>query len=266
MKPPDSFPQTAAQPPSPGASKSTPAGVAIAFATSELRTAVKRHQSNILYLLWFVAPGATVFTSEIQCLRADNVARMTSAIICVHQAGGTCFSLERLYKIAHSKEKETRLLFNKETAHATLTIAAPNTATMMNSAKDSAGYTTMGHRGGIITSSPKLCSLSPSPPCTIGDGMRRNPFNEIFLTTFLPAFSNGSSSRCAPADAVLVMSANGSPGSSEQKMNVVDKPVTVLCADGVKNYEEPAKHGSSIVFFLAPLAKMLRLQHTEDEH
>jgi hypothetical protein len=37
-------------------------------------------------------------------------------------------------------------------------------------------------------------------------------------------------------------------------MNVVDKPVMVLYADGVENYEEPAKHGSTAIFF-APLAK-----------
>jgi hypothetical protein len=45
------------------------------------------------------------------------------------------------------------------------------------------------------------------------------------------------------------MSANGSPGSSKKKMNFVDKPVTVLYADGVKNYEELAKRGSSAVFY-----------------
>ncbi len=71
----------------------------------------------------------------------------------------------------------------------------------------------------------------------------------MFLTTFLPAFLNGSSGRCAPADAVLVMRANGSPGSGKQKMNAIDKPVMVLYADGVKNNEELAKHGSSAIFF-----------------
>jgi hypothetical protein len=58
MKPPDSFAQAAMQPPSPDASKPTPAKVAIASTTSKLTSAVKRHQSNILSLLWSAPPGA----------------------------------------------------------------------------------------------------------------------------------------------------------------------------------------------------------------
>jgi hypothetical protein len=221
MRPPDSFAQAAARSPSPDASKPTPAKVAIASATSKLTSAVKRHQSNIIFLLWSVALGATVSALKVQRLRARSIARMTSATIHVQQAGGMHFSLERLYKIAYSEEKEARLLFNKETAHPTLTIAAPNPTTMMSSAKDSSWYTTVGRCGGIITSSPKLHSLSPSPPCTNGNGMRRNPFNEMFLATFLPAFLNGSSGRCAPTDAVLVMSAKSSPSSSKQKRTLL---------------------------------------------
>jgi hypothetical protein len=119
------------------------------------------------------------------------------------------FSLKCLYEIAHYDEKEARLLFNKESAHTTLTIAAKNTAIIMSSPKDSDGYTIVivGHHGRIITSSPKLCSLSPSPLCTNSDGIRRNPFNEMFLTTFLPTFLNNSAGRCAPTNAVLAMSA-----------------------------------------------------------
>jgi hypothetical protein len=256
MKPLELFTQAAVRPPSPDASKPTPAKVAIAPAPSKLTSTIKRHQSNILSLLWSVAPGATVSASKIQRLRANNVAWMRSATNCVQQAGGTCFSLERLYKIGRSEEEETRLLFNKETAHTTLTIAGPSTATMISSNKNSNRYTTVGHHRGIITSSLKLCSLSPSPPGTNSDGMRRNPFTEMFLMTFFPIFLDGSSGRCAPADAVPAMSANGSPGSSKQKMNIVDKPVTVLYADGVKTNEEPAKC-KKLRFFPAPLAKEL---------
>jgi hypothetical protein len=103
-----------------------------------------------------------------------------------------------------------------------------------SSAKDSDGHTTAGRHGGIITFFFKLCSLSPSPLSTNCDSMRRNPFNEMFLTTFLPTFSSRSSNRCASADDVPAMSTNGSLGSSIQKMNVVDKPATMLYADGVK--------------------------------
>jgi hypothetical protein len=180
MKPPDSFVQAAAWPPSPDVSKPTTAKLAIVSATSELTAAVKRHQSDILSLLWSVALRSTISASKIQCLRADNIAWMTSATICVQQARGMCFSLEPLCKIARSEEKEVRLLSNKETAHATLPIAAPNTTMMMSSTKDSNGYTTVGHHGGIITSFPKLRSLSPSPPCTNGNGIGGTLFMKCF--------------------------------------------------------------------------------------
>ncbi len=117
MKPSDSYAQAAVWPPSPDASKPNPVKVAIASAMSKLMTAIKRHQSGIPSLLWSVALGATVSTSKIQRLRADNIARMTSTTICVQQAGGMRFSLERLHKIACSEEKEARLLFKICSCH-----------------------------------------------------------------------------------------------------------------------------------------------------
>jgi hypothetical protein len=53
--PPDSFAQVAAQPPSPDDLKHTPVDFAIASAMSDLTMAVKKHQSDILSLLWSIA-------------------------------------------------------------------------------------------------------------------------------------------------------------------------------------------------------------------
>jgi hypothetical protein len=78
---PDSFSQVGARPPSSDALKPTPAKLTIASAMSDLRMAIKKHQSDILSLLWSDAPGATVSASKIPCLRADNVAKMMTATI-----------------------------------------------------------------------------------------------------------------------------------------------------------------------------------------
>ncbi len=86
--PPDSFAQVSVRPSSPDASKPTPAELAIASATSDLTMAIKKHQSKVLSLLSSIAPGETVSALKIQCLRADNVSRMTTATIRVQQAAG----------------------------------------------------------------------------------------------------------------------------------------------------------------------------------
>ncbi len=84
----------------------TPAELAIASATNDLTKAVQKHQNDVLSLLNLVTPGAPVSDAKIKQLRADNVALMMAATIQVQQAGGTRFSLKRLYKIAHSEDKE----------------------------------------------------------------------------------------------------------------------------------------------------------------
>jgi hypothetical protein len=115
---------------------------------------------------------------------------------------------------------------------------------------DSHGYTTMSCHGGSITSSPKLHSLSPIPLCINGDGMRRNPFDNKFPTTFLLIFSTDPANKFAPADAVPAMSAKSTHGFGKKKMNVgVRLTGTVLYVDEIKNYEELAKRGSSVFFW-----------------
>jgi hypothetical protein len=96
-------------------------------------------------------------------LRADIVAQMMTATICVQQAGAMHFFLECLYKIARSEEKEAALLFDKESTPTTLTIATKDTTTIMSTFTDSDGYSTVSRCGWSITSPPKLHSLSPPP-------------------------------------------------------------------------------------------------------
>jgi hypothetical protein len=110
-------------------------------------------------------------------LRADNIALMTAATIQVQQAGGTCFSLERLYKIARLEEKEARRAFNKAAlAPESLATVSKDSAMVMSSITDSDGYTTMSHRGGSSTSPPKIRPQRRSPlRSSENDGTRKNP-------------------------------------------------------------------------------------------
>jgi hypothetical protein len=72
---------------------------------------------------------------------------MTAATIRVQQAGGTRFSLKRLYKIARSEEKEARRAFNKAApAPESLATVSKDSAMVMSSITDSDGYTTVSHQ------------------------------------------------------------------------------------------------------------------------
>ena len=112
--PMDTFAQVAARPPSP---KPTTPKKLIASATSELTNAVKKHQHNFLALIRSFSLEKSVSASKTNCLRAANVVLMSSATIQVEHAGGTCFSLECLYKLACTKEKEATRIFDKEPLH-----------------------------------------------------------------------------------------------------------------------------------------------------
>ncbi len=75
------------------------------------------------------------------------------------------FSLKYLYKLARSKEKEVKRLFDKDLASDTMTIATKDTmVTVISSIMDSDGYTTMSHCGGSPTSSPIPLPQCLSPP------------------------------------------------------------------------------------------------------
>jgi hypothetical protein len=149
--------------------------------------AARKHQDAVLSLLCSFTDTATISASKIGQLRADNVALMTSTTIRLQQAGGTRFSLERLYNIARAEEKVVRQLFSKEA----LMTAAANMATAMSSIMDVDEFTTVSHCSVGSTSSPpkqRPQSCSPPPP-----GDDNNPFDDRFLTSF-PLLGG-----CAPA-------------------------------------------------------------------
>jgi hypothetical protein len=135
---------------------------------------------------------------KIKQLRADNIALMTTATTHVQHAGGTRFSFKTLYDLACSEEKEARCLVDKEFAHDSALANAKDASTMMSSITDSDGYTTVSRRGGSPTTSPPR----PRPPPEGKKGNRKNPFDDRFLTTFLPSFANGPTKMQVSVDAV----------------------------------------------------------------
>jgi hypothetical protein len=183
-----------------------------------------------------VSPGVSISDSKINQLRVNNVNLMLSATIQVQQAGGTCFSLEHLYKIARSEDKEARHVFNKAPAPRSLATIPNDTATVMSSVTDSDGYTTVSHHGGSNTSSPKLRPQSSSPLHSIkGDGTRRNPFDDRFLTTFFPTSSDSPANRTAPPEVVAAILKKPAPriAGMKTKFGIV-LTGKALFADGKK--------------------------------
>jgi hypothetical protein len=114
---------------------------------------VKKYQEDFQSLLKSSATGS-VLGSKIKRLRADSVALMTSATIKVQQAGGTRFTLETLYEIARSEEKQARCHAENELANDSTSIDAKEMATIMSSITDSDGYTTVNRHGRSPNASP----------------------------------------------------------------------------------------------------------------
>jgi hypothetical protein len=258
----ESFAQVIAGPPSPNAlhtalAEMTPAKLAIAFARNDLTKAVQKHQNDVLSLLKLVTPGTPVSDAKVKQLRADNVALMAAATIQVQQAGRTRFSLERLYDIARSEEKEAQHAFNKAApAPESLATVLKDSAMIMSSITDSDGYTTVSHRGGSSTSPPKTRPQRRSPLCSSkNDGARKSPFNNKFLTTFPTTFLDVAANRTAPDEVVAVIPKNSTPGFAgmETKPGVV----TALSAYGKKAYEEPASRVSAADFFSGTFCKRI---------
>jgi hypothetical protein len=184
--------------------------LALAAATLELTTAVKKHQDDSLSLLRVTTGTGAILDSKMGLLRKHNVSLMLLATIHVQKAGGTCFSLKTLYKIARLKKKEARCLFAKEDS---VMSAATETATAMSSITDPDGYITMSRRGVSSTSNPKQRpqSRSPSHP---SDGIKRvNPFDDKFLTSFPPSVG------LAIDPAVTLNTANRAKNSNNQKQS-----------------------------------------------
>ncbi len=78
----------------------------IAAARAELVAAILKHRANFQTML--TSSIAKITPAQENRLRADNVALMISATICVQQAGGMRIMLERLYKIARQEERAAR--------------------------------------------------------------------------------------------------------------------------------------------------------------
>jgi hypothetical protein len=97
---------------------------------------------------------------------------MTSATICVQQAGGTFIALERLYEIA--RQEERTVLQQHEMALATSHAALSKIKPMMSVKKDAEGFSTVNH----WSSSPLLMANHAPPP---GGKVRVNLFTEEFL-------------------------------------------------------------------------------------
>ena len=142
---------------------------------------------------------------------------MTSATIKVQQAGGTRFTLETLYEIARSEEKQARRHAENELANDSTSIDAKETATIMSSITDSDGYTTVNRHGRSPNASP------PKPRLQSGSktGNRKNLFDDSFLNTFLPTFATGPAKTHAPVDAVPVAIAQQPTSRGEGKMKEI---------------------------------------------
>ena len=103
---------------------------------------------------------------------------MMEATAGVRAAGGTGFSLETLFEVARSEEKEARRIFFMDGLVATAETDAP---TIYSSITDAEGFTFVSRRGGKSSSPPKLRLQIRSPPQLRGEGVRVNQFDEKFF-------------------------------------------------------------------------------------
>jgi hypothetical protein len=143
---------------------------AIAAATDNLAAAILKHSADFQALL--ISSIVKRTPARENRIRADNVALMASATICIQQAGGTCIALERLCEIARQEERAVLQLLEKAPAitHADLS----GSKTMMSLVTDSEGFFTVNSQN----SSPLLMA-NPAP--ATGGKVRVNLFTEEFL-------------------------------------------------------------------------------------
>jgi hypothetical protein len=165
----ETFASIASRPPLPKVTKFTITEAAIAAATAELAAAVLKHRADFQILL----PSSVVKRTPVRenRLRADNVALMTAAIICVQHARGTCIMLERLYEIARQEERAARQHHEKTLTSTPIKINEPKTT--MSLIKDAEGFTIINRR----SNSP---SLKANSAPTTRDGLQVNLFTEEF--------------------------------------------------------------------------------------
>jgi hypothetical protein len=102
----ETFASIASRPPLPKAMKFTVTEAARAAATEELVVAISKHRADFQAML--TSPTVKRTPAQENRLRANNVALMTLATICIQQAGGMHITLERLYKTARQEERAAR--------------------------------------------------------------------------------------------------------------------------------------------------------------
>ena len=138
----ETFAYIASRPPSPKATRLTVTEAAISAATDELAAAISKHSADIKALVTSLKVKRT--PARENRIRADNVALMAAATICIQQAGGTRIALERLYKIARQEERAVLQLLEKAPAitHADL----GGSKTTMSLVMDSEGFFTVNRR------------------------------------------------------------------------------------------------------------------------
>ncbi len=157
--PKETFASIAARPPSPKATKSSVTEAATVAATADFAAMVSKHRAD--YLILLASTPAKQTPAQVNRLRVDNVALMTSATIRVQQAGGTHISLERLYEIARDKEKAAKQLHDM--ALVTTALKANGLVPTMSNAKDAEGFKIVDCR----SSSPSGSSPKPNIPPAI---------------------------------------------------------------------------------------------------
>ncbi len=94
-------------------------------------------------------------------LRKANISNLVGASARVKAAGGAKFSLEMLFEIAHSEEKEARRIY---TLDGLIASEATDALTIYSSITDANGFTAVRVRGGKSSSPPKQQLQSRSPP------------------------------------------------------------------------------------------------------
>jgi hypothetical protein len=142
-----------------------------------MASAVKKHQTESLSLLHSSAGPGKDFERRLALLRKVNISHLVGASARVRAAGGATFSLEMLFEIARSEEKEARRIYTLDGSVASEATDAP---TIYSSITDADGFTAVCVRGGKSSSPPKQRLQSRSPPRPNVGTERVNPFDDFF--------------------------------------------------------------------------------------
>ncbi len=159
---------------------------------------------------------------------------MTKATILVLHAGGTHFSLKTLYNLALAEEKDAKRQVDYKVAHDLAIADAKSTATMMSSITDSDGYTSVNRCSSFPTISPPR----PHSQSVGKENTRKNPFDNRFLNTFFPTFTNSPTVKVSVDESIMGIEAGG----KSKKNNAV--PVCGAAQDenlGKTTYDGPGQ-------------------------